>query len=116
MKYLNITITILIILLSFFTFYHFSKVEKLNNKIELLCKERDDLKHKLLVVEEGFLSITQVRLGGKIKKRDTKTVKKTKPKTPKKIEKIILEEDLKFGVPNRTGEDLVNSLKLKTEL
>lgn len=118
-KYI-ITIIIISVL---FVGYHKYEVENLNNTIVTLESENVDLKNKIGLMEKNFENF--------IKKRNNnvKVVYKTKEKKIKvpvveqlkQVNKDIDEleknmDSIKGILPNRKGQDLINSLKLKTDL
>lgn len=126
MKNLNfITTVFFIVFIGSFWFYHDSKVTQLEFEVEKLVIERDDLKNKILLIEEGLIGLTNGKSTTKPKKTvtkdtTTKSIKvnksKTKPIVFVETQKPSNDQDVTLGFPNRTGQDLVNSLKLKTEL
>ena len=118
-KYI-ITIIIISVL---FVGYHKYEVENLNNTIVTLESENVNLKNKIGLMEKNFENF--------IKKRNNnvKVVYKTKEKkitipVVKQLEQVNKDIDeleknmdsIKGILPNRKGEDLINSLKLKTDL
>ena len=118
-KYI-ITIIIISVL---FVGYHKYEVENLNNTIVTLESENIDLRNKIDLMEKNFENF--------IKKRNNnvKVVYKTKEKkitipVVKQLEQVNKDIDeleknmdsIKGILPNRKGQDLINSLKLKTDL
>lgn len=118
-KYI-ITIIIISVL---FVGYHKYEVENLNNTIVTLESENVDLKNKIGLMEKNFENF--------IKKRNNnvKVVYKTKEKkvqVPAEVELKEVNRDIqdleksmdsiKSLLPNRKGQELINSLKLKTSI
>lgn len=118
-KYIITTIVISVL----FVGYHEYKVENLNLTIVTLESENIDLRKKIDLMEKNFENF--------IKKRNNnvKVVYKTKEKQIKvpvveqlkEVNKDIDEleknmDSIKSILPNRKGQDLINSLKLKTDL
>ena len=118
-KYIITTIVILALFLG----YHEYKVENLNLTIVTLESENIDLRNKIDLMENNFENF--------IKKRNNnvKVVYKTKEKkiavpVVKQLEQVNKDIDeleknmdsIKGILPNRKGQDLINSLKLKTDL
>lgn len=103
------------------------KVEELNKQNEALLKEKSlsDEKIKKLNLEFDSLKIIEIKLINDINLRDVE-IGKTKDranKSKKELDKFRREmeetrkkiDSLKANPANRTGEDLINSLKLKTQ-
>ncbi len=118
-KYIITTIVISALCLG----YHEYKVENLNLTIVTLESENVDLRNKIDLMEKNFENF--------IKKRNNnvKVVYKTKEKkitipVVKQLEQVNKDIDeleknmdsIKGILPNRKGQDLINSLKLKTDL
>lgn len=118
-KYIITTIVISVL----FVGYHEYKVENLNETIVTLQTENIDLKNKINLMENNFENF--------IKKRNNnvKVVYKTKEKkvqVPAEVELKEVNRDIqdleksmdsiKSLLPNRKGQELINSLKLKTSL
>ncbi len=118
-KYI-ITIIIISVL---FVGYHKYEVENLNNTIVTLESENVNLKNKIGLMEKNFENF--------IKKRNNnvKVVYKTKEKkvqVPAEVELKEVNRDIqdleksmdsiKSLLPNRKGQELINSLKLKTSI
>lgn len=118
-KYIITTIVISALFLG----YHEYKVENLNLTIVTLESENIDLRNKIDLMENNFENF--------IKKRNNnvKVVYKTKEKkitipVVKQLEQVNKDIDeleknmdsIKSILPNRKGQDLINSLKLKTDL
>lgn len=129
MKNLSYFVVIFILFMGFSWIYHYSKVTVMEVEIEQLTSERDELKNKIVLIEEGLMSLSNGNQK-KPQKQETKSVRiKTepvvvnntiKPKSETKVSKKTVEnmsdKDISLGFPNRTGQDLVNSLKFKTGL
>lgn len=117
-------------LIGLFSFYHISVITVLKTEVTDITEERDSLRSKINLIEENLMGI------GKSSQSESKILEK-KVSRPKKntLEVVtnvevdknnvklfskdyesISEKDITLGSPNRTGQDLVNSLKLKTEL
>lgn len=118
-KYIITTIVISVL----FVGYHEYKVENLNETIVTLQTENIDLKNKINLMENNFENF--------IKKRNNnvKVVYKTKEKkvqVPAEVELKEVNRDIqdleksmdsiKSLLPNRKGQELINSLKLKTSI
>jgi hypothetical protein len=127
--YFTITkIGVIIFLMIFsllFWYYHDNKVNSLELEIQTITYERDNLLNKINTIEESLADL------GKVKPRNKTSPTKTTSYTEKnkvlsvKNQKVDYANDVKNNpqyddiismFPNRTGQDLVNSLKLKTEL
>lgn len=96
------------------------KIEDLTNQIDVLQRENDTLYMRLELITKTFDEVKPK------KKYDTqKTTPKVKVITKiievnkemtgmEKFEKVM--DSIKTTLPNRTGQDLINSLKMKTEI
>jgi hypothetical protein len=128
----NLKILIFIYVVTIFSFYHYhnDKVESLNSEIENLTTEKELTQEKLNIIENAMKDMVKSKTNGtlgviKTKKTDTNNSVLNDEKSEvntKDILKVIIKTEknddpnqmIKF--PNREGQDLVNSLKLKTEL
>lgn len=106
-----------------FMFYHKHEVENLTNTIEILENENDGLKNKIGLMEKNFENFIKKRNNNVKVVYNTKEKKITVPvvnqlaqvnKDIDELEKNI--DSIKNILPNRKGQDLINSLKLKTDL
>ena len=104
-------------------FYHKHEVENLTNTIEILENENDGLKNKIGLMEKNFENFIKKRNNNVKVVYNTKEKKITVPvvnqlaqvnKDIDELEKNI--DSIKNILPNRKGQDLINSLKLKTDL
>ena len=110
------------IIATFFTLRnnYIIKIDNLKNQIDLLQKENDTLYMKLDVITKTFDEVKPIKEYGNSKhtgkvKVITKIVEVKKQMTGmEKFEKVM--DSIKTTLPNRTGQDLINSLKMKTEL
>jgi seryl-tRNA synthetase len=132
MKNLKTLIIIYIVIIFSFYYYHNDKVESLNSEIESLTIEKELTQNKLNIIESAMKDMVKSRPNGTVNVIKTKKTDRNNSHIDnKKPESKINDEDLvkviiknttnddpsvssKF--PNRRGQDLVNSLKLKTEL
>lgn len=115
-------IIVIAITASFFTLRnnYVLEIESLTNKISDLKKENDTLYMKLELITKTFEDL-------KPKKNHYVSQNKEKVKVITKIVEIKREitgmekfekvmDSIKTTLPNRTGQDLINSLKMKTEI
>lgn len=131
----NITIIVLVALVLIFgatTFFkkdslYKYKLEELQKVYDTEHNRRDSLDQELVKVRAEFatLKVREKQLAADVAKldRDIASAKNTATRSREELDrtKTMLEEtrkkiaDLKSNPPNRTGEDLLNSLKLKTQ-
>lgn len=126
MKNLNPFIAGLLIFIACFLVYHNNTVKSLETEVEYLTIERDQLKNKITLIENGLRdfgkpnTVKESKKTVKTKKEVLNTNKTDKTKSEIKVmankEDDLNTMDITLNFPNRTGQDLVNSLKLKTEL
>lgn len=103
--------------------YHKYEVDHLNDTIVVIENENVDLKHKIGLMEKNFENFVKKR------NNNVKVVYKTKEKqikvpVVKQLEQVNKDIDefeknmdsIKTMLPNRKGQDLINSLRLKTEI
>jgi seryl-tRNA synthetase len=132
MKNLKTLIIIYIVTIFSFYYYHNDKVESLNSEIESLTIEKELTQNKLNIIENAMKDMVKSRPNGtvnviKTKKTDRNNshIDNKKPESKindKDLVKVIIKNttnddpSVSSKFPNRKGQDLVNSLKLKTEL
>lgn len=115
----------LIILIAIFGVYftlrnnYVLEIENLNSQIDELRKQNDTLYGRLELVSSAFEEI-KTKKPYRVKKNTnvkviTKVVEVEKPISGmEKFEKVM--DSINSTLPNRTGQDLINSLKMKTEI
>lgn len=115
----------LIILIAIFGVYftlrnnYVLEIENLNSQIDELRKQNDTLYGRLELVSSTFEEI-KTKKPYRVKKNTnvkviTKVVEVEKPISGmEKFEKVM--DSINSTLPNRTGQDLINSLKMKTEI
>jgi predicted RNase H-like nuclease (RuvC/YqgF family) len=92
--------------------------------IERLENENSSLNKKLGMIEKNFEDFVKKREKNKVKYIHGSKNKKNKLVVEKQLEEVTKDIDdfekkmdsIKTILPNRTGDELINSLKLKTSL
>lgn len=117
---------IITILVTFFIFfiYHNYKVSDMETTIKRLENENSNLNKKLGMIEKNFEDFVKKRKKNKVKYIYEPKNKKNKFIVEKQLEQVNKDIDefeknmdsIKTILPNRTGDELINSLKLKTSL
>ncbi len=98
-----------------------TRIEKLISQINEVKNENDLLYKKLDIIRSNFEEVKKYKKPIITKNSKNKT-KNQKVQTEEvyvvegmeKFEKVM--DSIKSTLPNRTGQDLINSLKIKTEL
>lgn len=112
-------------LVSGLNYYYKSKIEEIQIQNELLIKENESLYSKISLIENSFDKFMDKGNLRPSKRSSPKPkIKPSKDETVKELVKIKKEivdldktmDSIKQTLPNRTGQDLINSLKMKTEL
>jgi hypothetical protein len=130
MKNLKTLVIIYVVTIFSFYYYHNDKVEFLNSEIENLTVEKELIEDKLNIIENAMKDMVKSKPNNtvnitKTKKTNNSHLSEKKSETKindKDLAKIVVknttDDDLSVlsKFPNRRGQDLVNSLKLKTEL
>lgn len=122
-KVIGYIITILVTFFIFFI-YHNYKVSDMETTIERLENENSSLNKKLGMIEKNFEDFVKKREKNKVKYIHGSKNKKNKLVVEKQLEEVNKDIDdfeknmdsIKTILPNRTGDELINSLKLKTSL
>jgi Tfp pilus assembly protein PilN len=106
-------------------YYYKSKIEEIQIQNELLIKENESLYNKISLIESSFDKfMDKGNLRPSRRTSPKPKIKVSKDETVKELVKIKKEivdldktmDSIKQTLPNRTGQDLINSLKMKTEL
>lgn len=106
-------------------YYYKSKIEEIQIQNELLIKENESLYNKISLIENSFDKfMDKGNLRPSRRRNPNPKIKVSKDETVKELVKIKKEivdldktmDSIKQTLPNRTGQDLINSLKMKTEL
>lgn len=115
-------VIVIAIAASFFTLRnnYVLKIENLTNQVNILTKENDTLYTKLELITKTFDDVKSKKNYYVPKNKEnvkviTKIIEVNKEITGmEKFEKVM--DSIKTTLPNRTGQDLINSLKMKTEI
>lgn len=124
---MNRTIVYLVFLVSIIaglSYYYRDKLNKLENENKILIEENKNLYQKIFLIESSFDKFMEKgNLRTTKRGKSTPKIKKVSSHTEElvKIKKEIVDLDktmdsIKHTLPNRTGQDLINSLKIKTEI
>jgi predicted RNase H-like nuclease (RuvC/YqgF family) len=122
-KVIGYIITILVTFFIFFI-YHKNEVSDMERTIERLQNENSSLNKKIGMIEKNFEDFVKKREKNKVKYVYEPKNKKNKLVVEKHLEQVNKDIDefeknmdsIKTILPNRTGDELINSLKLKTSL
>lgn len=112
---------IIAILATFFTLRnnYMLRIEELNSKLDSIQKENDSLYSKLDVIKSKFDEIRPSKTNRYKKDSQSKVVviEKATENSQTGMEKFeLIMDSIQSTLPNRTGQDLINSLKIKTEI
>lgn len=106
-------------------YYYKNKIEEIQIQNELLIKENESLYNKISLIENSFDKfMDKGNLRPSRRTNPKPKIKVSKDETVRELVKIKKEivdldktmDSIKQTLPNRTGQDLINSLKMKTEL
>jgi hypothetical protein len=123
----QIIINIVVAGVTFFIsmYYFHQEINKLKLENESLIVETFSLYKKINLIESSFDSFMS-KGGYKIENRRKEVINPKKVKIKPDQELMAIKKDIvkldktldsiKMTLPNRTGQDLINSLKLKTEI
>jgi predicted RNase H-like nuclease (RuvC/YqgF family) len=122
-KVIGYIITILVTFFIFFI-YHKNEVNDMERTIERLENENSGLNKKIGMIEKNFEVFVNKREKNKVKYIYEPKNKKNKLIVEKQLEQVNKDIDefeknmdsIKTVLPNRSGDELINSLKLKTSL
>lgn len=96
------------------------EIDRLNHQLDEIKRQNDTLYSRLELVSKTYDEVKPKKITSRKSRAETSTEKNHVVEIEKpisgmqKFEKVM--DSIKSTLPNRTGQDLINSLKIKTEI